>query len=96
MVAVVQESLALQSLLSELKLKLDVKLQIGLRTAKCSTEKLVLHHMKRMQMRVLFLKDLVNTNIVKVVKVPTRENISDFLAKLAALSVGMFVLAELR
>jgi hypothetical protein len=49
--------------------------------AKAGAERPGLLHVRHMQLRDLFLKDLVGRGILSITKIGTKENISDVLTK---------------
>ncbi len=59
MIKGVQEAMALQTLLGELGLKVTITVYTDSSAAKASAEKPGLMHMKHMQLRELFLKQVV-------------------------------------
>ena len=77
----VQEAMALQTVLQELGLKATITVHTDSSAAKASAEKPGLMHMKHMQLRELFLKQVVQEGFVVIEKVNTLWNLADMLAK---------------
>ena len=81
MIKGVQEAMALQTLLGELGLKVTITVYTDSSAAKASAEKPGLMHMKHMQLRELFLKQVVQQGLVIIEKVNTLWNPADMLTK---------------
>ena len=73
--------MALQTLLRELGLKATITVHTDSSAAKASAEKPGLMHMKHMQLRELFLKQVVQEGLVLIEKVNTLWNPADMLTK---------------
>ncbi len=73
--------MALQTLLQELGLKATITVHTDSSAAKASAEKPGLMHMKHMQLRELFLKQVVQEGFVVIEKVNTLANPADMLTK---------------
>ena len=81
MIKGVQEAMALQTLLRELGHEVTITVYTDSSAAKASAEKPGLMHMKHVQLRELFLKQVVQQGIVVVEKVNTLRNPVDMLTK---------------
>jgi hypothetical protein len=79
----VHEALALRTILLELGIETHITLYTDSAAAKGSVEKPGLMHMKHMQLRELFLKQVVQQGIVTVEKIATENNPADILTKAA-------------
>ena len=77
----VQEAMALQTLFGELGLKVTITVYTDSSAAKASAEKPGLMHMKHMQLRELFLKQVVQQGLVVIEKMNTLWNPADMLTK---------------
>ena len=83
MIKGVHEALASRTILLELDIETHITLYTDSAAAKGSVEKPGLMHMKHMQLRELFLKQVVQQGIVTVEKIATENNPADILTKAA-------------
>jgi hypothetical protein len=77
----VYEALALRTALLELGVETYIAIYTDSAAAKASAEKPGLMHMKHMQLRELFLKQIVQQGLVTLAKVRSEENPADLLTK---------------
>ena len=77
----VHEALALRTALLELGVETYITIYTDSTAAKASAEKPGLMHMKHMQLRELFLKQIVQQGLVTLAKVRSEENPADLLTK---------------
>ena len=81
MIKGVHEALALRTALLELEVETYITIYTDSAAAKASAEKPGLMHMKHMQLRELFLKQIVQQGLVTLAKVRSEENPADLLTK---------------
>ena len=81
MIKGVQEALALRTALMELGITASIVLYTDSAAAKGSAEKPGLMHMKHMQIRELFLKQIVQQGLVTIQKIDTKVNPADLFTK---------------
>ena len=89
-----QECRAIQTLLEELGVKTKIELRTDSSAAKGSCERVGLLHLKHMELRQLFLKDLVKSGLIEIVKIPTTLNVADMLTKPVTMEVLARCLAQ--
>jgi hypothetical protein len=81
MIKGVHEALALRTTLLEMDIESTIEIFTDSSAAKCSAEKPGLMHMRHMQLRELFLKQIVQQGMVIITKLGTEENPADMLTK---------------
>jgi hypothetical protein len=76
-----QEGLKMKHLACELHIDATVILKSDSSAAKCAAEKRGTLHMKHLALKSLFLKELVATNMLSILKIGTQANAADMLTK---------------
>ena len=82
MVTGVQEGLQIQNQCRELGAEVSLRVETDSAAAKMSAEKTGALHMKHMQLRMYFLKSLVEQKLIAIDKVSTLHNAVDVLTKI--------------
>ena len=76
-----QEALFTKGLFGELGFDVAVEIASDAKAALASAERAGLGHMKHMELRLMFLKDLVKNKVLRLVRLRSAENPADVLTK---------------